>query len=247
MYNYISTHGWDSTLKCWREATTSDRIVLFANTWMSYYLFQKGEAQKGLDAMSLTGKVLYTNGNGELHGMDGIVPLAIWYEGTLSYISAGGPGSISLFEEIRTHINPDGMVSHYNESLGGIGGIWAEDWHSLDGTSWLYFTTSGKSPFDVLEGIPVGINLQPAKQGSKHFSITNSQTGELKITPLIPIWKAVTVRVYQSDGRLLAERKVPANSVESTISVPFNNRCGKVVLVQIIGFEEKEYYPISVN
>lgn len=247
MYNYISTHGWDSTLHCWREATTSDRIVLFANTWMSYYLFQKGETQKGLDALSLAGKVLYTNGNGELHGMDGIVPLAIWYEGTLSYISAGGPGSISLFEEIRSHIHTDGMVSHYNESLGGIGGIWAEDWHSLDGTSWLYFTTSGKSPFDVLEGIPVGINLLPSKHGTKHFSITNSQTGELIITPLIPLQKVVTVRVFQSDGRLLVERKVPANSGEATITIPINSRGGKVVLVQIIGFEEMESYPVYIN
>ncbi|MCX6225347.1 MAG: hypothetical protein NTV01_11475, partial [Bacteroidia bacterium] len=154
LLSYISTNGWDSQLRCWREATYSDRIVLFANTWMSYYLFQQGETQMGLDALSLAGKVLYTHGNGELYGMDGIVPLAVWYEGTLSYIAAGGPGSISLFEEIRNHIHPDGMVSHYNENLGMMGGIWAVDWHSLDGTSWLYFTAAGSSPFDIKPGVP---------------------------------------------------------------------------------------------
>jgi len=203
MYNYITTHGWDSELRCWREATSSDRIVLFANTWMSYYLFQKGETQKGLDALSLAGKVLYTNGNGELHGMDGIVPLSVWYEGTLSYIADGGPGSVSLFDEIRPKIHPDGMVSHYNENLGGIGGIWAVDWHSLDGTSWLYFVTSGKSPFDVSEGAPLAVNPYQAKTKKKDFEIVYSPVGELQITPLVRFEVELMIRLVQPDCRVL--------------------------------------------
>jgi hypothetical protein len=244
MYNYISTHGWDSELHCWREATTSDRIVLFANTWMSYYLLQKGEIQKGLDALTLAGKVLYTNGNGEMHGMDGIVPLSIWYEGTLTYIADGGPGSIALFDEIRTRIHSDGMVSHYNENLGGIGGIWAVDWHSLDGTSWLYFVTSGKSPFDVTEGIPVGIKLIPANQGTKNFNVTSLHSGELRIKSLKALQKEITIRVYQIDGRMLLERKFPANTEEITLEMNPNNKAVQIVYVQIIDSEKNETYPV---
>jgi hypothetical protein len=244
MYNYIYTHGWDPELRCWREATTSDRIVLFANTWMSNYLFQKGETQKGLDALSLAGKVLYTNGNGEMHGMDGIVPLSVWYEGTLSYIAVGGPGSISLFEEIRTRIHPDGMVSHYNENLGGMGGIWAVDWHSLDGTSWLYFVTSGKSPFDVTDGFPVGVNLQQAVQGSKHFRVSYLQNAELQITPLEQIQEEITIRVFKTDGRMLLERKFPAFSEEITLDINPNNKAAQIVYIQIVDSEKTETYPV---
>lgn len=247
MYNYISTHGWDSELRCWREATTSDRIVLFANTWMSYYHFQKGETQKGMDALSLAGKVLYTKGNGEMQGMDGIVPLSIWYEGTLSYIAAGGPGSISLFEEIRTRIHPDGMVSHYNENLGGMGGIWAVDWHSLDGTSWLYFVTSGRSPFDIVEGIPVGFDLIKAEKDAKHYNLSYLQNGELLIKSLKPLQKQITIRVFYTDGRMLIERKVPAYIEEVTLNMKQSTNGAQIMFVQIIDSEGIENYPVYVN
>jgi len=246
MYNYIKTHGWDATLGYWRESTYSDRPVLFANTWMSYYLFQKGETQNGLSALSLAGKAMYTNGNGEMHGMDGIVPLAIWYEGTLSYIADGGPGSIALFDEISQHINTDGMVSHYNENLGGMGGIWAVDWHSLDGTSWLYFVTSGKSPFDVLEGTPVGINLLQARTTNKNFDIKYSHAGELVITPLTHFNSDINISVVQSDGRILTERKVQANQDNFKVDVSAFTRTTKIIFVQIIGKGINESYPVYV-
>lgn len=243
LYNFIRTHGWDAELRCWREATYSDRIVLFANTWMSYYLFHKGEMQAGLDALSLAGKVLYTHGNGELYGMDGIVPLAVWYEGTLSYIAAGGPGSIALFEELRSHINPDGMVSHYNENLGGMGGIWAVDWHSLDGTSWLCFVTSGKSPFDLVEGIPVNMSVFPAAT-KKKFTISVTQSGELLLASQKPLQNEADVRIIQLDGRIILEQKVPANSGDVTLKLPSGSQTGKIVFVQIISRGIKECYQV---
>jgi len=244
LLSYITTHGWDSDLRCWREATYSDRIVLFANTWMSYYLFQQGETRMGLDALSLAGKVLYTHGNGELYGMDGIVPLAVWFEGTLSYIAVGGPGSISLFEEIRKHIHPDGMVSHYNENLDVIGGIWAVDWHSLDGTSWLYFTAAGKSPFDLTEGIPASLPSFPHNQNERHFNVSVLHPGELHIRPLNPLKKEMNIRVMQLDGRIISERKVPANSAETTILLLSVHPVDKIILVQIISSEIMECYPV---
>lgn len=244
LLSYISTHGWDSQLRCWREATYSDRIVLFANTWMSYYLFRQGETQMGLDALSLAGKALYTHGNGELYGMDGIVPLAVWYEGTLSYIAAGGPGSISLFENIRSHIHSDGMVSHYNENLGGMGGIWAVDWHSLDGTSWLYFTAAGKSPFDPTEGIPANVQSFPGQKDGRHFQVSVINPGRLLITTLIPIQKEITIRVLQPDGRIIAERKVSPAPGELTLLLSPDHPVHSVVLVQITSPEIKECYPV---
>ncbi|MDP2334960.1 MAG: hypothetical protein Q8N05_00630 [Bacteroidota bacterium] len=244
LLSYIITHGWDSQLRSWREATYSDRIVLFANTWMSYYLFQKGETQMGLDALSLAGKVLYTHGNGASFGMDGIVPLAVWIEGTLSYIAAGGQGSIFLFEEIRKQIHADGMVSHYNENLGGIGGIWAVDWHSLDGTSWLYFTVKGISPFDVMPGIPVGVYSIPVNEHKKNFEVSVLRTGELFIRTLIPFQKEIDIRVIQLDGRVISEKKVPANSGEITFSLPQNHPSHEVIIVQISGRNQMECYSV---
>lgn len=244
MFSFISTHGWDSELRCWREATYSDRIVLFANTWMAYYNFQNGDTQSGLDALSLAGKVLYTHGNGELYGMDGIVPLAVWYEGTLSYIAAGGPGSISLFDELKNHINADGMVSHYNENLGGMGGIWAVDWHSLDGTSWLYFTTAGKSPFDVIDGIPVSIQSLQLAENKRNFIISVPHSGELLIRPIKPFPKEMKIRIIQPDGRIISECKVPSNSGELTLVLSHGNNPGRVLFIQFTSDNQMECYPV---
>ena len=152
MWNNIMGFGWDNDLRIWKEWAGSSRIALFANTWLAPFLIEKGETQMALDSLSLAGKALYTHGPGEPGGLDGIIPLAVWYEGTLSYISARGPGSSFLFDNVINYINTDGTVCHYNDNFGAIGGVWAVDWHSLDGTSWLYFATSGISPFTVLTG-----------------------------------------------------------------------------------------------
>jgi hypothetical protein len=244
LLSYIQTHGWDSQLRCWREGTYSDRIVLFANTWMSNYLFQKGETQLGLDALSLAGKVLYTHGNGATFGMDGIVPLAIWNEGTLSYIAAGGPGSISLFEEMQKQIHADGTVSHYNENLGVIGGIWAVDWHSLDGTSWLYFTAKGISPFDILKVISVGVHSIPDTEQKNNFEVSILRTGELLIRSLLPSQNEINIRVINLDGRILSEKKVSANSGEITLSLSPNHLAPELLFVQIFNKDHLECYPV---
>jgi hypothetical protein len=150
MISYINAETWDENLKYWREGIYSDRVVLFANTWLGMLTGKRGYYTKSLDAFSLVGKLMYTCGPGEPCGLDGIGPIAVWYEGTLTYIAAGGPGSNTLFNNIKPYINADGSVPHYNDDIGGTAGIWAEKWHSLDGTSWLYFIASKKTPFDPL-------------------------------------------------------------------------------------------------
>ena len=119
---------------------------------MAPLLVRHNETGLALDALSLIGKALYTKSAGEPYGLDGIVPLSVWYEGTLSYIAAKGPGSAVLFDNIKGYVNADGTVPHYSENLGAMAGIWAMDWSSLDGTAWLYFAASQSSPFDVVSG-----------------------------------------------------------------------------------------------
>ncbi len=151
--DYLLETGWDSELKYWKEGPDSRRPVLLVNTWLSSIYEKAGYADKAVQALSLAGKLLYTKGPGNPPGLDGVGPVATWYEGTLSYISANGPGSNMLFRGIADYINSDGTVPAYNDNLGAMAGIWAVDWSSLDATSWLYYAAAGKSPFDTAESI----------------------------------------------------------------------------------------------
>ena len=150
LITYIHNETWDSNLLYWKEGVYSDRVVLFANTWLALLMYNRGYKQESLSALKLAGSLMYTCGPGEPCGLDGIGPIAVWYEGTLSYIAAGGCGSNTLFNNIRPFINNDGSVPHYNDDIGSNAGIWAEKWSSLDGTSWLYFVAAQKSPFEAL-------------------------------------------------------------------------------------------------
>ena len=152
--NYVMESGWDTELKYWKEGPDSPRPVLLVNTWLASLASAAGYSSEATDALSLAGRLLYTKGPGEPSGFDGIGPVATWYEGTLSYIAASGPGSNMLFNGIIPFINPDGTVPAYNDNLGSVAGIWAVDWPSLDATSWLYFAAAGKSPFSFTGSIP---------------------------------------------------------------------------------------------
>jgi hypothetical protein len=151
--DYLLENGWDDEIKLFREGPGSSRPVLLVNTWLAALFSRAGYPDMAVDALSLAGKLLYTKGPCEPPGLDGVGPVATWYEGTLSYISALGPGSNRLFEGIAGYINSDGTVPAYNDSLSSMGGIWAVDWSSLDATSWLYYASAQKSPFDTLETI----------------------------------------------------------------------------------------------
>ena len=144
---------WDANLQLWKEATAHHRPVLFANTWMALLLssVRPKESAKIGPPLSAIGRLLYTKGPGTHYGLDGVGPLAVWYEGTLSYIVAGGPGAPTLFEALKKQINKDGSINHYNDDFGSMGGNWAVKWSSLDGTSWLYYAAAGASPFSPLK------------------------------------------------------------------------------------------------
>lgn len=149
LITYIHNATWDNDLLYWKEGIYSDRVVLFTNTWLALIMYGKGYEQESLSALKMAGSLMYTCGPGEPFGLDGIGPIAVWYEGTLSYITAGGCGSNILFDNIRPFINDDGSVPHYNDDIGSTAGIWAEKWSSIDGTSWLYFVAAQQSPFEA--------------------------------------------------------------------------------------------------
>jgi hypothetical protein len=156
---YIDAATWDNTLKYWNESTGNPRVVLFANTWFSQLITNNKSISDAIDpslskskaALSFVSRILYTKGPGKPTGFDGIGPVATWIEGTLSYITAGGPGTQSVFDSLAAYISPGWAVPHYNDVIScDIGGIWAVKWISLDGTSWLWYAASQSSPFKVL-------------------------------------------------------------------------------------------------
>ncbi len=209
----LETRTWNPHFRSWDEGFYSDRVVLFANTWMANLLYQRGYSQKAMDALSLAGRLLFTRGPGEPCGFDGIGPIAVWYEGTLSYINAGGQGSNFLFRNIIPHINPDGSVPHYNDGLGANAGIWAERWASLDGTSWLYYTARGRSPFEPLETETECHPVSLMESGSSLSGITVfPNPAGLFITVQFPVALRENSRISVRDmsGRNLLIQEVPA-------------------------------------
>jgi hypothetical protein len=191
---YLMDTGWDGDLQMWKEGPYSTRPVLLVNTWMSAIASSMDYQMEGLNALSLVGKLLYTRGPGTPWGFDGIGPIATWYEGTLSYIASGGPGSNALFTGLKDHINADGSVPAYNDNLGAIAGIWAVDWSSLDATSWLYFAAAQKVPFGyngadpdmftTIDGIEPGDTGMDVYYHQGYFYIRDDQsgyTGDLKL------------------------------------------------------------------
>ena len=220
MIQYINDNAWDDNLKYWKEGTTSSRIVLFANTWLSQITTNSSHAQKAYDALSLVGKVLFTKGPGEPCGLDGIGPVATWYEGTLSYICAGGPGSQYLFDKLISHINDDGTVPHYNDSLGSMAGIWAENWSSLDGTAWLYYAASKKSPF-IISNIESNFTTKKPNVFKLYQNYPNPFNPVTKITYSIQKSDIVNLNVYDILGR---EIQIIVNKLQkaNTYSVNFD-------------------------
>jgi hypothetical protein len=224
--DYLLDTGWDSELKYWKEGPGSRRPVLLVNTWLSSIYAKAGYTDMAVKALSLAGKLLYTRGPGEPPGLDGVGPVATWYEGTLSYISAGGPRSNSLFNGIADYINSDGTVPAYNDNLGAMAGIWAVDWSSLDATSWLYYAAARKSPFDTTETI---YRLETSIPETRSASITEDiqiysfrdkiyiisdpagNTGEIKI------------ELYSSQGILTGTGIVnPGNCIIDINKLSFN-------------------------
>jgi hypothetical protein len=223
LINYVVNQTWNNKFKSWDEGFYSDRVVLFANTWMANLFLNRGYSQQSMDALSFVGKLLFTRGPGTPYGFDGIGPIATWYEGTLSYINAKGPGSNFLFRNIIPHINPDGSVPHYNDDIGANAGIWAEPWASLDGSSWLYFTASGTSPFHPLltttDCDPVSSEITEFKVSEiLIFPIPASNTLHIKFSS--PPNEKLLITIKDAAGRtmLIDEIMVSGDTISLDIS-----------------------------
>jgi hypothetical protein len=222
MISYLETRTWNPHFRSWDEGFYSDRVVLFANTWMANLLYSRGYSRKALDALSLAGRLMFTAGPGGPYGFDGIGPIAVWYEGTLSYINAGGPGSNFLFRNIIPSINPDGSVPHYNDDIGANAGIWAERWASLDGTSWLYYTARGCSPFEPLEREAVCDTVSVKDHGSSLSGVTvfpNPANSFVFIQFPSALQENTRVSVRDISGRILLTEEVPAFQHSASLDI----------------------------
>ena len=209
--DYLMENGWDSQLKIWREGPGSSRPVLLVNTWLAALFSGAGYTDMAIEALSLAGKLLYTRGPGEPAGMDGVGPVATWYEGTMSYISAKGPGSNRLFDGMKGYINSDGTVPAYNDDLGSMGGIWAVTWSSLDATSWLYYAAAQRSPFDTLES-------------AYHLSSSESNLNRLKPG------KGIDIYTYKNKLYLLRERESKGGNLKLDLYSVSGILCGTAVI-----------------
>ncbi|MBD3749287.1 MAG: T9SS type A sorting domain-containing protein [Sphingobacteriales bacterium] len=166
MLHYISSSTWDNNLLYWKEAIDLPRPTLFSNTWMTMLSHHSNDSTQAINSLSFVGKVLATHGPGFPEGFDGIGPIATWYEGTLTYICAGGPNSQTLFDSLMRYRFPDGTMPSYNDNIGAKADIWAVNWSSLDATSWLYFAAAKRSPFVQYNSfhfppITTGVNQTP--------------------------------------------------------------------------------------
>jgi hypothetical protein len=237
--DYVMNHGWDNELGLWNEGPGSSRPVLLVNTWLAALGRQMGYAGESKAALSLAGDLLYTKGPGDPYGFDGIGPIATWYEGTLSYISAEGPGANALFTGIIPHINADGTVPAYNENLGAIGGIWAVDWSSLDATSWLYFAVARKSPFTYTggnEGEFTGIRSSVDESFDMYVAGEKLiiKTGNTKLTG------QGTLSVYDVYGTLLGNSLLNADQEEIDIKkITGSNFLSPGIYIAVVQYQDK--------
>jgi hypothetical protein len=222
---YIDSLIWDDSLKYWKEGIYSTRVVLFGNTWFSDLIRNNhciAEAvdptlQKSKDALSLVGKILYTSGPGSPVGFDGIGPVATWLEGTFSYICAGGTGSQTVFDSLMKSIEPGYGVLHYNDKVGcNIGGIWAEKWISLDGTSWLYFTASKSSPFKIVHDSSAIIPANKIEILNHSFSLFPNPVSQILTIQVPQVEKGNTLMLLDISGnehinRIITESEIKLN------------------------------------
>lgn len=209
MINYISGLTWDPNLHYWKEAIGSARPVLFANTWMSMLMVHSGDTAKAINALSFVGKALDTHGPGKPEGFDGIGPVATWYEGTLSYICAGGPFSQILYDSLVNYRYPDGTIPAYNDTIGGKAGIWAVNWSSLDATSWLYFASARKSPFRQYYPVSIPVSVKEIT-GNEPFSVyPNPARNTLYISFPGKTWRFQSISLYNLNG-LCIKQLLPA-------------------------------------
>ncbi len=209
---YIDNTHWNTGFNYWNEGTYSDRVVLFSNTWTpAVYSLYNNDPQKPLEALSFISRLLYTRGPGAPYGFDGTGPIATWFEGTLSYINAGGPGSNMLMRNLIPYIDPDGSVPHYNDNIGGAAGVWAVPWESLDGTSWLYFTASKLSPLKPLDTGFYCLQTSSDKHNIAEDFVRiypNPADKVLNIEFLNPATPCCELMIYNMEGILVIDKQI---------------------------------------
>jgi len=213
MLHYISDRTWDPDLKYWKESIYSKRPVLFANTWMAQLMFHIPDYQKPYDGLSFIGKAMNTKGPGYPEGFDGIGPVATWYEGTLTYICAGGPFSQMLMDSLVKYRFTDGTIPAYNDNIGGKVDIWAVDWSSLDATLWLYFAAVHGSPFKIYYKTDIFSGLKKPEFESKIRIFPNPGKGIVFVENGDKNDLIKKIKVINSLGSVVLQFKPPKDQI----------------------------------
>ncbi|MBK7378036.1 MAG: T9SS type A sorting domain-containing protein [Ignavibacteriales bacterium] len=223
MLQYISSSTWDDHLLYWKEAIESSRPTLFSATWMAMLSYHTNDSIKAINSLSFVGKVLDTHGPGNPEGFDGIGPIATWYEGTLSYICAGGSKSQMLFDSLVNYRFADGTIPSYNDSLGGKADIWAVDWSSLDATSWLYFAAAKKSPFKQYHSFSFSSGLNENEVAIKTpISIFPVPAKEKITITLNDVTETIrSIAIYNILGQSLIKKTINPGSKVEIVDISF--------------------------
>ncbi|HDP75995.1 MAG TPA: T9SS type A sorting domain-containing protein [Bacteroidales bacterium] len=203
MLNYISSSTWDDNILYWKEGISLSRPTLFSNTWMSMLSFHTNDSIKAINSLSFVGKVLDTHGPGNPEGFDGIGPIATWYEGTLTYICAGGPKSQSLFDSLINYRYDDGTMPSYNDNLGGKADIWAVNWSSLDATAWLYFAAAKLSPFKQYNSFSFPTGLDDISENNRIAIFPNPANEKITISLNENAGTIKAISIYDLTGNCL--------------------------------------------
>jgi hypothetical protein len=239
MYNYISGLSWDSNLGYWKEGISSSRPVLFGNTWMSLVSHLTNDSVKSIDALSFAGKALYTHGPGKPSGLDGIGPVATWYEGTLSYICAGGPGSQVMYDSLMQYRYSDGTIPAYNDTIGSKVDIWAVNWSSLDATSWLYFASAGKSPFIKYVNALIPAKIKTEKNDAAISVYPLPAANNIYVSYPAKLNAIKRISLYDTEGRQLqSQYYLPGANPESIDVSALHNG----IYFLLIDADQQRYY-----
>lgn len=236
MLNYISERTWDNDLKYWKESIYSKRPVLFANTWLAQLMFHISDYQKAYNGLSFIGKAMNTKGPGNPEGLDGIGPVAAWYEGTLSYICAGGPGSQMLMDSLVKYRFPDGSVPAYNDNIGAKVDIWAVDWSSLDATLWLYFAAIKGSPFKTYYVTSDFTEIEIPEKVSKIKIFPNPGKGKLYVENGNKNEPIKIISVLNSLGCLVYQYIPPKDQIQIELNLTGLKPGIYIVQFQLNGF-----------
>ncbi len=144
---YLLTKIWNDEEGRYRVAPTNPQVYLDVQTWGASFSVAAGFPENGLRSLAFAKTHLECKSPpGRPRGFDATGPYAVWNEGTLQYIVAGGAGAAEYLKDMNAQQRKDGALQHSHENL-SQGGAWHTSMYGVCPTAWLYFANMGNEPF----------------------------------------------------------------------------------------------------